>query len=90
MIMQVQIPAVRNILNRCWFDSEKCANGISALKNFRAEYDEKKKKLGNRYLHDWSSHAAMAFVVFAVGYAPPKPTMVYHQGYETLDAVVGF
>lgn len=68
VIIQVQIPAVRNTLPRCWFDKEKCFDGISALKAFRTEYDEEKKKLGNRYLHDWSSHASMAFITFAVGF----------------------
>ena len=90
LIMQVQIPAVRNILSQCWFDADKCADGISALKNFRTEYDEIKKKLGNRYLHDWSSHAASAFITFAVGYAPKKPPIVLHPGYSAYDAVVNY
>lgn len=68
VIIQYQIPAARNILPSCWFDKENCAQGISALKNYRAEYDEEKKKLGNRPLHDWSSHGSSAFIVFAVGY----------------------
>jgi len=68
VIIQFQIPAVRNILPLCWFDKDKCSQGISALKNYRAEYDEEKKKLSNRPLHDWSSHGASAFITFAVGY----------------------
>jgi hypothetical protein len=68
VIMQVHIPAVRNILGRCYFDEEKTEQGISCLENFRAEYDDIKKKLGNRYLHDWSSHGSSAFITFAVGY----------------------
>jgi len=51
--VQVQIPAVRNLLGQCWFDKEKCAKGISALEGYRAEYDEEKKVLSNRPLHDW-------------------------------------
>jgi diadenosine tetraphosphatase ApaH/serine/threonine PP2A family protein phosphatase len=68
LIIQVHIPAVRNILSRCWFDAEKCQQGIKCLENFRAEYDDEKKRLGTRYLHDWSSHGASAFITFAVGY----------------------
>jgi len=68
VIIQYQIPAVRNILPSCWFDKDKCSQGISALKNYRAEYDDEKKKLGNRPVHDWSSHGSSAFIVFAVGY----------------------
>lgn len=74
LIIQVHIPAARNILAQCWFDKDKCAEGIKALENYRAEYDEEKKKLGNRPLHDWSSHGSSAFITFAVGYnTPEKP-----------------
>jgi len=90
IIIQVQIPAVRSVLNRCWFDKEKCATGVSALKNFRTNYDEKKKKLGNRYEHDWSSHASMAFVTFAVGYKVASPARQLHVGYSALDATIGY
>jgi phage terminase large subunit len=68
MILQVHIPAMRNIMARCWFDEVKCSKGISALENYRAEYDEEKKVLSNRPVHDWSSHGADAFRCFAVGY----------------------
>lgn len=68
ILVQIQIPAARNILESCWFDATKCAHGISALENYRSEYDEEKKKLGNRPVHDWSSHGSSAFLCFAVGY----------------------
>lgn len=71
VIIQVQIPAVRNLLPLCWFDEKNCAAGISALEAYRAEYDEEKKKLSNRPLHDWSSHGSSAFITFAVGYESP-------------------
>ncbi len=69
VIVQFQIPAARNILGSCWFDETKCAAGINALENYKAEYDEEKKKLSNRPLHDWSSHGASAFITFSVGYS---------------------
>lgn len=50
------IEAGRNLLSRCWFDKKKCVWGIKALENYRAEYDEEKRKLGNAPEHDWSSH----------------------------------
>ena len=67
-IIQVHIPAARNVLAQCWFDEIKCADGLLALENYRAEYDEEKKKLSNRPMHDWSSHGSDAFRTFAVGY----------------------
>lgn len=72
VMVQVQIPAVRNIIAQCWFDEKKCHQGISALENYRAEYNEEKKVLSNRPLHDWSSHGASAFITFAVGYKQPE------------------
>jgi phage terminase large subunit len=35
------INAVRVFLPKCWFDAEKCARGIDALKLYRAEVDER-------------------------------------------------
>jgi phage terminase large subunit len=61
------ISAVRNLLPQCWFDAEKCADGLKALRQYRAEYDEKLKTLKQRPLHDWTSHAADAFRYLARG-----------------------
>jgi phage terminase large subunit len=61
------IGAVRNMLPRCWFDAEKCARGIEALKQYRCEYDEEKKVFSNRPLHDWTSDYADAFRYLARG-----------------------
>lgn len=55
------INAVRLVLNRCWFDTEKCARGIEALKQYRTEWDEQKKIFLTRARHDWTSHPADAF-----------------------------
>lgn len=63
------IQAVRNLLPRCWFD-QKCARGIEALRQYRAEFDDKLKTLKSRPLHDWSSHPADAFRYLAVGLKP--------------------
>jgi hypothetical protein len=70
IVVQVHIPAVRNMLSQCWFDEEKCALGLSALEGYHAEYDEEKKVMGNRPAHNWMSHASDAFRTGAVGYMP--------------------
>jgi phage terminase large subunit len=38
------IAAARSIFNRCVFDSEKCADGLQALRHYRYETDEKLQK----------------------------------------------
>ena len=60
------INAVRTILPRCWFDQIKCGAGAEALRNYRKEYDEKRKVFHDRPLHDWTSHAADAFRYLAL------------------------
>jgi hypothetical protein len=61
------IQAVRSILPQCWFDRDKCARGLKALKAYRTEYDPKTGTNRQRPLHDWTSHAADAFRYLAVG-----------------------
>jgi hypothetical protein len=64
------IEAGRNVLSQCFFDKNKCAQGLSGLETYQSEWDEAKKILGTKPKHDWTSHAADAFRTFAVGYAP--------------------
>lgn len=61
------INAVRMLLSRCWFDEEKCSDGLSALLNYRAEYSEKHKTLAAHPVHDWASHGADSFRYLAMG-----------------------
>ena len=49
-----------------WFDSVKCKQGINALRNYRSEYDDKRRTLRRSPLHDWSSHGADAFRQYAM------------------------
>jgi len=73
IIVYVHIPAVREILQSCYFDEEKCMPGISALENYHAKYDETKKVLTKRPDHDHNCHGADGFRTFAVGFEPKKP-----------------
>ena len=61
------IQSVRKLLPRCWFDEEKTKQGLSALRNYRREFDEKRNVFYDRPLHDWCSHAADAMRYLAVG-----------------------
>jgi hypothetical protein len=55
------IEAVRNTLARCWFDAERCAAGLRALRAYRREWDREHGTWRTRPRHDWASHAADAF-----------------------------
>lgn len=67
LAVQDGINAVRNLIPRCWFDRERCAYGLDALRSYHAEYDESRKVLSLQPYHDWSSHPADAFRYLAVG-----------------------
>jgi hypothetical protein len=55
------INAVRIFIPRCWFDAVKCARGIEALTQYRAEWDGERKVLRKSPLHDWTSDPADSF-----------------------------
>jgi len=61
------INAARLLLPRCWFDAERCARGLEALRHYRPEWDERRQAFRERPLHDWASHAADAFRYLAMG-----------------------
>jgi hypothetical protein len=55
------VNATRVTLPRVWFDAAKCAKGIDALREYKREWDEKKRTFKDSPRHDWASHAADAF-----------------------------
>ena len=70
------INAARRILPRCWFDAEKCADGIKALRQYRREWDDVRKVFYERPLHDWASHPADAFRMLAISAEEPRSRSV--------------
>jgi phage terminase large subunit len=75
------INAARTIFGSCWFDAEKCADGIQCLRNYRYDVDPDTQQFSQKPLHDWASHGADAFRYLAVALreakqkpsAPKKP-----------------
>lgn len=55
------INAVRTVLPRCWFDAERCKQGLEALRQYRKDFDDRLKAFRDKPRHDWTSHAADAF-----------------------------
>lgn len=74
------IEAARTFFSSCYFDEDKCSDGIQCLRNYRYEVDENTKQYSNRPLHDWASHGADAFRYMAVSMkVPPKKRPSVHQ-----------
>jgi phage terminase large subunit len=63
------IDAARSLFARCYFDKEKTKDGVNALKNYRKQYDEKRKTYLSMPYHDWASNGADAFRYLAVSLA---------------------
>jgi len=61
------ISAARATLRNTWFDAENCKRGIEALRQYRKEWDDKRKVFHDRPLHDWASHPADAYRYLALG-----------------------
>jgi hypothetical protein len=68
------INAARLLLNKCWFDADKTAKGLEALKNYSRRWDAKNKIFQERPNHNWASHGADAFQTLAVGINENRPS----------------
>jgi hypothetical protein len=60
------ISAARLIFPDVWFHSDRCEDGIRALKSYHRKFDEDKKSYQDTPVHDWSSHYADSFRGFAL------------------------
>ena len=60
------IEAARLLLKTCWFDADKCKEGLKALENYRRQYNEDRQCFNAKPLHDWTSHAADSFRYTAI------------------------
>jgi hypothetical protein len=71
------ITQTRSCFAACWFDEDRCADGLAALEAYRQEFDDRLGDYKPTPLHDWASHGADAFRQFAQGYMgeqqTPKP-----------------
>jgi phage terminase large subunit len=61
------IEAVRQILNRCYFDAEETAEGLHMLRSYRTDYRENLRTFAPQPLHDFASHGADAFRTSVMG-----------------------
>lgn len=74
------INATRVSFGQFWFDRHKCHQGLEALLQYRADYDEKERVFRDKPKHDWTSHtadamryAAMAWREMRADRPKPKP-----------------
>jgi hypothetical protein len=65
------INAARRVLPLCVFHP-RCEEGISALEQYRREWDDEKKTFRASAIHDWTSHYADAFRYLAIAWRGVK------------------
>jgi len=73
----VGIHRVRQILPRCWFDEDRCEDGLIMLRSYRKDQDESKSTEDRPYYkptprHDFSSHGADGFRTGAMAHHDPR------------------
>ena len=62
-----RIETSRMLLPRCWFDSQKTARGVDALRSWRRAQNATTGEFNPMPVHDWASHGADAFGYLAMG-----------------------
>jgi phage terminase large subunit len=87
------VPRIKNLANgieqtrqafpSCWFDRERCSEGIKALANYQYRYDDQYGTYRDTPLHNWASNGADAFRQFAQGYRE-REREPRHLGHERL------
>lgn len=66
------INALRTIFSRMYFDAEKCADGIQALRHYRYSVDQDTGQFSKKPLHDEHSHYADAARAIAISITEKK------------------
>lgn len=61
------INAVRSVFPNCYFDQEKCADGLQSLRRYCYDVDTVTGQFSREPKHDDASHGADAFRMFAMG-----------------------
>lgn len=71
--LEDRIHAVRMLFPRCWFDAEKCAQGLETLRHYHWKPVVAQHPTGKPLpVHDWASHGADAFGGLAYRHYSPR------------------
>jgi len=81
--LQDHINATRAILPRCWFDADRCKQGLEALRQYQRTWDAERKVFMPKPLHNWASHGATAFHTGIAAYQDANPSAVPVSAFRT-------
>ena len=76
------INAARTLFPSCYFDKDKCSEGLQALRHYRYEFveDPVKKIFTREPIHDWTSHGADSFRYTAIAVRQPNSVVARVSG----------
>lgn len=63
-----RVEAIRNILDRCWFDAQKTKVGVDALQDEHKKFNQRLGEYDAVRAPSWTNHACDAFGDFALWY----------------------
>lgn len=63
-----EIECVKSVLDLCWFDEAECQRGITCMRQWSRDYNEKMQRWEETPRHDDYSHACKSFGVLAKAY----------------------
>lgn len=66
------INIARTLFPMCYFDQDKCADGLQALRHYRYDVDKDTGRFSKNPLHDQYSHASDAFRYLAIAIKDPS------------------
>lgn len=66
------IKAARLLMGRCWFDEQKCARGLEALRHYKSAFNKQLGQFTGVPVHDWASHGSDGFRGLAVRHNVPR------------------
>jgi hypothetical protein len=69
------IEYVKSSMSKIWIDQNKCSKLISALENYRYEYDRKLSRYKDKPLHDKFSHGSDSFRYMCLSLPKSKDSM---------------
>ena len=76
------INAARTMFNSCYFDREKCYEGLQCLRHYRYEVDPETGIFSKNPVHDSYSHGADAFRMLGLMVNEPKKTVQKKVNYQ--------
>jgi len=83
--IQSGIELSRQLLKTCYIDVDKCEQGLNSLRNYKYQYDDRRKTFLSNPVHDWSSHASDAFRYLAQALEVYKPENDYEEDMDHLN-----